>query len=103
MTDREFPTAAPSALGQPAPGPRGGDVPHAALTDLVPCVVWTSRPDGWVDYANPFWLRYTGLTLEETYGWGWTAGLHSEDRARVTDVWPRALRTGEQVDLEYCL
>jgi hypothetical protein len=49
---------------------RGGDVPHAALTDLVPCVVWTARPDGLVDYANRFWLHFTGLTLAQTYGWG---------------------------------
>jgi PAS domain S-box-containing protein len=73
------------------------------LTDLVPCVVWTSRPDGWIDYANPFWVRFTGLTLEQTYGWGWTARLHPDDLPRVIDVWSRALRAGEQVDVEYRL
>jgi PAS domain S-box-containing protein len=67
----------------------------------VPCVVWTARPDGWVNYANQFWIWFTGLTLEKSYGWGWTAALHADDVARVTDQWTRALQVGEQVDLEY--
>ncbi len=96
MTDLNLPTAAPGGLDR-------GDVPYAALTDLVPCVVWTARPDGWVDSANQFWLRYTGLTLEQTYGWGWNTALHPEDLVRVMDVWPRALQAGEQVDVEYRL
>src|SRR5262245_47212228 len=62
MTDRKHQTPAPPAVEDPAPGLRGGDAPPSALTDLVPCVVWTSRPDGWIDYANPFWVRFTGLT-----------------------------------------
>jgi PAS domain S-box-containing protein len=93
MADREARTAAPGA----------GKVPTPALADLVPCVVWTSRPDGWVDYANSFWVRFTGLTLEQTYGWGWRAGLHPEDLPRMMDAWTRSLRTGEQVDVEYRL
>jgi PAS domain S-box-containing protein len=81
----------------------GGDVPPFALTDLVPCVVWTARPDGGVDYANLFWLRFTGLTLEQTCGWGWKSALHPEDLPRVMEVWTRALQAGEQVDVEYRL
>jgi PAS domain S-box-containing protein len=103
MTDRELQTATTSTLEEPPFGLRGGDVPHSSLTDLVPCVVWTSRPDGWVDYANPFWVRFTGLTLEQTYGWGWSAALHPEDLPRMMEVWVRALRNGEQVDVEYRL
>jgi PAS domain S-box-containing protein len=76
-------------------------VSQLALTDVVPCAVWTARPDGWVDYANQFWLRYTGMTLDETYGWGWAQALHPSDRPRATDIWERALQTGVPVDVEY--
>jgi PAS domain S-box-containing protein len=92
-------SATPPSDGQ-APQ-RGGDGPYPALTDLVPGVVWTARPDGWIDSANQFWIRYTGLTLEQTYGWGWSYALHPEDLPRVKDIWARALAAGEQVDAEY--
>jgi PAS domain S-box-containing protein len=82
-------------------GPRGSDVSEFALIDLVPGVVWTAGPDGWVDYANPFWLHFTALTPEQTYGWGWTAALHPDDVPRVMDVWTRAIRAGEQVVVEF--
>ncbi len=81
--------------------PLSDDRPYPALADLVPCVVWTARPDGWVDYANEFWVRFTGLSPEQTYGWAWTAALHPDDVPRVTDVWTRSLRAGEQVDVAY--
>jgi PAS domain-containing protein len=89
VTDRTLPTA-PSAPEEWLSGLSGGDVPHLALTDLVPCVVWTARPDGWIDYANRFWFRFTELTPEQTYGWGWQAALHPEDLPRVMDGWTRA-------------
>ena len=101
MTELKLQTRAASALEMPPIGLPGDDAPYPALTDLVPCVVWTAHPDGAVDYANQFWQRFTGLTAEQTYGWGWTAALHREDLARVTDVWSRAREAGEQVDVEY--
>jgi PAS domain S-box-containing protein len=98
MTDREFQEATSRTVAELA---RGNDIPHSALIDLVPCVVWTAGQDGAVDYANEFWLRYSGLTHDQTYGSGWLAALHPEDRPRVVDVWTTALRAGTQVDVEY--
>jgi PAS domain S-box-containing protein len=95
--------AALRALEQSRAAARASEEQYRSLANLVPGVVWTSRPDGWIDYANPFWVRYTGLTLEQTYGWGWSSVLHPDDMARVTDVWTRALQAGEQVDVEYRL
>ncbi len=79
------------------------DAPSPELIDLVPCVVWTARADGCVDSANRFWVSFTGLTPEQTYGWGWTAALHPDDVPGVVEVWGRALRSGEPVDVEYRL
>jgi PAS domain-containing protein len=36
------------------------------LADSIPEIIWTSNPDGSVDYYNRYWFDYTGLTLEET-------------------------------------
>jgi PAS domain S-box-containing protein len=101
VTDLNLQSPATGALDEGLVGLRGGDVVPFVLTDLVPCVIWTARPDGWIDYGNPFWLRFTELTLEQTYGWGWQAALHPEDLPRVQDVWTRALLAGEQIDVAY--
>jgi PAS domain S-box-containing protein len=102
MTNLNLQTA-PTALEHSPIGVRGGDVLYAALSDLVPGVVWTARPDGWVDHANQYWVRFTGVPLEQTYGWGWRDALHPDDVPRVVEVWKRALHAGEEVDVEYRL
>lgn len=83
------------------PGAAHGEGFFRSLADLIPGVVWTARPDGWIDYANRFWLDYTGLTREETYGAGWTRAVHPDDTPRVLEVWTEALGTGALPGLEY--
>jgi PAS domain S-box-containing protein len=82
---------------------RAGEEQYRSLADLIPGVVWTARADGGVNYANQFWFQFTGMTLEQTRGWGWTAALHADDVKRVLRVWKRAVRGGEPVEVEYRL
>jgi PAS domain S-box-containing protein len=79
-----------------------GDL-YYTLADAMPLIVWTSRPDGWVDYYNRRWIEYTGLTLEETQGWGWQAIIHPDDFQNAVDRWNEAIRTGEAYEIEYRL
>jgi PAS domain S-box-containing protein len=76
---------------------------YHSLADLIPGIVWTAEADGSINYANQFWLNFTGLTLEQTRGSGWTAALHPDDLGRVSQVWTRALQTGELVEVDYRL
>ncbi|MCI0462825.1 MAG: PAS domain-containing protein [Gemmataceae bacterium] len=82
---------------------RASEEQYRCLADLIPGVVWTARADGGIDYANQFWFHFTGMTLEQTQGSGWTAMLHSEDAPRVFQIWSQALQTGEPVEVEYRL
>jgi PAS domain S-box-containing protein len=82
---------------------RASEEQYRSLADLIPGVVWTARPDGWIDYANQFWFDFTGMTLEQTQGSGWTAALHPDDVERVSGVWSKALDTGELVEITYRL
>jgi len=91
ITDRKF---AREALHESEKGFR-------QLADAMPQIVWTSRPDGWLDYYNQRWFDYTGLTLEEAQGWGWGAVLHPDDLQKCIDTWNEAVRTGELYDIEY--
>ncbi|HTK87821.1 MAG TPA: PAS domain S-box protein, partial [Nitrospiraceae bacterium] len=72
-----------------------------ALTEAIPQIVYTAGPDGALDYYNQRWFDYTGLTFEETKGWGWKPVLHPDDLNRSLDRWTEAVRTGGNYEIEY--
>jgi PAS domain S-box-containing protein len=71
------------------------------LADAMPQIVWTANPAGLLDYYNKRWFDYTGLTLEETQGWGWKPVLHPDDVDRCVEVWSKAVQTGEAYEFKY--
>jgi PAS domain S-box-containing protein len=89
--------------GKSAEAPQVSDEHYHYVADLIPGVVWTARPDGWVDFANQFWISYTGLKLEQTQGSGWASVVHPDDVERVFQIWNHSLQTGEPADVDYRL
>lgn len=71
------------------------------LADSIPQIVWTSRPDGFLDYYNQHWIEYTGMSIEETQGWGWEPVLHPDDLENCVKVWTESLTTGAPYEVEY--
>jgi PAS domain S-box-containing protein len=71
------------------------------LADAMPQIVWTARPDGYLDYYNRRWFEYTGLTMEQTEGWGWQPVLHPDDAEMCLRRWARSVLTGEDYQIEY--
>jgi PAS domain S-box-containing protein len=71
------------------------------LADAMPQIVWVTRPDGYHEYYNRRWYDYTGLTPEESIGFGWSLPLHPEDRRRSLERWDLACRSGEPYEIEY--
>lgn len=76
---------------------------YAMLAELVPQLVWTTGPDGAVDYFNQRWYDYTGTTPEQSIGQGWTKVLHLDDRERTWAAWKEALKAGHPLEVEYRL
>jgi PAS domain S-box-containing protein len=72
----------------------------ASLANLVPQFVWMCTPDGLCFYFNQRWVDYTGLSLEESYGIGWTIPFHPDDKQAAWDAWNLAFRTGGQYRIE---
>ncbi len=66
-----------------------------AMIDAIPALVWSCLPDGTAEFVNRRWLEYTGLTEEQSLGWGWKAAVHPEDLGTLMDTWRRLLATGE--------
>src|SRR5262245_22943515 len=73
------------------------------LTEALPHIVWTAGPDGAVDYVNARITEYTGLTPEQTLGWGWESAIHPEELPRFLDLWTRSITTGELYENEFRL
>jgi len=74
-----------------------------AIIEAMPQLVWSARPDGFLDYFNHRWLDFTGTPRGEAEGDAWMACLHPEDLARAQAEWQAALRSGEPYDSEYRL
>lgn len=58
------------------------------LTQSLPIGVWTSFPEGTVDFINRYWLEFTGQRLEHsaTSPDAWLDAVHPDDRERVRET-----------------
>jgi PAS domain S-box-containing protein len=70
------------------------------VIDTIPAHVWSTRPDGSVDFVNRRWLETTGLSMEDALGWDWGSVVHPDDLARYVDEWRAALAAGEPTESE---
>ncbi len=64
---------------------------YQALVDTSAQIVWTTDASGAVVEDSPSWRAFTGQTLEQWQGFGWLDAIHAEDRARVRELWQRAV------------
>lgn len=69
------------------------------LTDAMPQIVWTARPDGTIDYFNQRWFEATGVTLERAAG-TFHEALHHDDVERAESLWRSSLSTGLPFEVE---
>jgi PAS domain S-box-containing protein len=70
------------------------------VIDTIPAHVWSTVPDGSVDFINQRWLQSTGLSVEDAVGWNWGSTVHPDDLARFVDEWHAALAAGEPMESE---
>lgn len=70
------------------------------LTEAMPQIVWATRSDGWNIYFNQQWVDYTGLTLEESYGFNWIKPVHPDDQNLALEAWQNALNNRSTYEFE---
>ncbi len=74
---------------------------YRSLAEAMPQLVWATDENGSHFYYNRRWYEYTGLTEEESMGFGFASALHPEDKERTLARWQRAWRDGESYEIEY--
>ena len=57
------------------------------IIDAIPAQVWCALPDGSSEFQNRPWLEYSGLSAEESRGWGWRNVLHPDDAEQFLNKW----------------
>jgi PAS domain S-box-containing protein len=70
------------------------------ITQTIPGMLWSTRPEGEVDYCNRPWLDFTAMTAEQAMGWGWTVAIYPDDRDNMIERWRSCLASGTPFDTE---
>ncbi|SHI94870.1 PAS domain S-box-containing protein [Hymenobacter daecheongensis DSM 21074] len=55
----------------------------SAMANSISQLAWMAEPDGHIFWYNARWYEYTGTTLEEMVGWGWSKVHHPDHIERV--------------------
>ena len=71
------------------------------LTEALPQLVWTARPDGYMDYSSAQVVQYMGRPESELLGWGWLDFLHPDDRERTQHAWQTAIGGQNGYEIEH--
>ena len=76
------------------------DDKYRVMVDSIPTLVWSSLADGSVEFFNQRWHDYTGLSPQESRGWGWRVTIHPDDLEKSLKKWRALLSSGEPGELE---
>ncbi len=70
------------------------------IMESIPQKILSATPEGAVDYYNPQWFEFTGLTFDQIKGSGWKQFIHPDDLGESVGAWEHSMATGEACILE---
>lgn len=81
----------------------GSEAEFRVIADQAPVMVWRSGPDMNCDWFNEPWLTFTGRTLEQELGFGWSEGVHADDVDACLKAYRAFFSSREPYTMEYRL
>src|SRR5208337_4934734 len=70
------------------------------VIETIPANVWSTSPDGAVDFVNKRWQELTGLPADRALGRNWETVVHPDDRAGFVAHWNAAVKNGQAMEHE---
>ncbi|MEJ1224004.1 PAS domain-containing sensor histidine kinase [Sediminicola sp. 1XM1-17] len=71
------------------------------LADSMAQHIWTSEPNGNLNYFNKSIFEYSGLSSDELMGDGWLQIVHPDDQDMFRKEWLSSIKTGKDFLLEH--
>jgi PAS domain S-box-containing protein len=82
---------------------RESEARFQAMADTAPVMIWTTGTDSLCNYFSKPWLDFTGRTMEQEVGLGWTQGVHPDDVQICFDCFLPAFHARKPFRMEYRL
>jgi PAS domain S-box-containing protein len=82
---------------------REQELKYRSLADSGMALLWKAGTDKLCNYFNEPWLNFTGRTLEQETGIGWTEGVHPDDLDYCVETYMKAFDKRETFEMEYRL
>jgi len=73
------------------------------IVESSPNMIWRAGTDALCDYFNSTWLNFTGKTLEQEVGNGWTEGVHPDDYDTCLKIYLESFEKKIAFEMEYRL
>jgi PAS domain S-box-containing protein len=74
---------------------------YRILANSGQALIWTSDRDKLCNYFNDVWLNFTGRTMEQELGIGWTEGVHPDDLQFCLNTYIEAFERREKFSMQY--
>jgi PAS domain S-box-containing protein len=82
---------------------RESEARFRSLADTAPVLIWMSDIGKACTFFNQGWLDFTGRTLEQELGYGWTESVHAHDLKRCVAVYTGAFDERRPFAMDYRL
>ena len=73
------------------------------IADAAPIMIWVSNTDKLCSFFSKGWLDFTGRTLDQELGNGWSEGVHPDDLDRCLRTYMESFDRRQEFSMEYRL
>lgn len=73
------------------------------MADAAPVLIWMSGRDKLCTFFNKGWLDFTGRTIEQELGNGWSEGVHADDLKKCLETYVSSFDARKPFSMQYRL